>query len=120
MAGILFAATLVSGVGEAHASGIPDGPTQYGCTAQTVPWGFLGSQQRTLCDWPVQADGSWTRERTLWTPAHQVPFTCNTYGGIYYSSTNCSGGYFVNQTVTDDQTYVVTPGTVLPDEPGHL
>ena len=40
---------------------------------QSVPWGFLGSQTRTLCDTPLAPDGSWTRRRTIWVPAHQVP-----------------------------------------------
>ncbi|WP_449560740.1 CDGP domain-containing protein [Mycolicibacterium mageritense] len=57
-----------------------------GC--ESVPWGFLGSQVRTLCDGPMMADGSWMRARVIWVPAHQVPFTCS------YSrySSSCSGG----------------------------
>jgi hypothetical protein len=54
--------------------------------------------------------------RVFWFPAHQVPFTC-TYGS--YSS-SCSGGYFVDDSVVSDESYVVTPDTVLSDEPGHL
>lgn len=85
-----------------------------GC--QTDRWGFLGSQGRTLCDGPRNADGSWLRARVVWTPAHQVPSTC--YGGYYVST--CYAGYWVDQTVQSQETYVVTDGTVLPDEPGWL
>ena len=83
---------------------------------QTDLWGFFASQRRTICDTPIRADGSWTRDRVVWTPAHQVPFTCS-YGD-YYSS--CSGGYFVEQSIDDTDEYPVTLDTVLPDEPGHL
>jgi hypothetical protein len=86
-----------------------------GAGCQTVLWGFLGSERRTLCDGPIRPDGSWTRERAVWTPAHYVPVTCS---GYYYIS--CSGGYAVSQSIDSDETYPVTPDTVLPDEPGHL
>lgn len=87
-----------------------------GVGCQTVVWGFLASQRRTLCDGPIFADGSWNRARVVWTPAHQVPINC--YGG--YWSTSCSGGYFVSERVNSSETYPVTPATVLPDEPGHI
>lgn len=87
---------------------------------QTVLWGFLFSQRRTICDGPILGDGSWKRARIIWTPAHQVPFTCNTYGGRYSSSTSCSGGYFQPEVENDVQAYFVRPDNVLPDEPGHL
>lgn len=85
-----------------------------GC--DSVPWGFLGSQVRTLCDGPMLADGSWMRARVIWVPAHQVPFTC-TYGTF---SSSCSGGYFVDESVVSAEKYPVRPETVLPDEPGYL
>ena len=85
-----------------------------GC--ESVPWGFLGSQVRTLCDGPMLADGSWTRARVIWVRAHQVPFTCSysTY------SSSCSGGYFVDESVVSADKYPVRPDTVLPDQPGYL
>ncbi|WP_396912915.1 hypothetical protein [Mycolicibacterium sp.] len=85
-----------------------------GC--ESVPWGFLGSQVRTLCDGPMMADGSWMRARVIWVPAHQVPFTCS------YSrySSSCSGGYFVDDKVVSAEEYPVRPETVLPDEPRWL
>lgn len=87
---------------------------------QTVLWGFLGSQDRTLCDGPVYADGSWMRRRIVWTPAHYVPLVTNCYGGRYYTSCTTTGGYPVDLHVWSDETYPVTPDTVLPDEPGHI
>jgi hypothetical protein len=83
---------------------------------ETIPWGFLGSQARTICDGPVLNDGSWQRARVIWVPAHQVPLIC-THSS--YSS-YCSGGYFVDAKVVDTDRYPVNPNTVLPDEPGHL
>jgi hypothetical protein len=85
-----------------------------GC--DVAPWGFLGSQRRVICDAPIRPDGSWMRERVIVTPAHQVPFTC--YHSAYTSS--CSGGYWVDRVVDSEESYPVTPDTVLPDEPGHL
>ena len=105
--------SLVSGAAyllPAHANADASGA---GC--QTVLWGFLGSQRRTLCDSPIGPDGSWTRERAVWTPAHYVPISC--YGYYYFS---CTGGYAVSQSINSDETYPVTADTVLPDEPGHL
>jgi hypothetical protein len=87
---------------------------------KTEPWGFLGSQRRTLCDGPIARDGSWSRERTIWAPAHYTPSTCSRYGGSQYSSYSCSGGYFVPERMISNETYPVRPDTVLPDEPGHL
>lgn len=82
----------------------------------TVLWGFLGGQRRTVCDSPKRANGEWTRRRVIWVPAHQVPFTCSY--GRYFSS--CSGGYFVDTYVVDKDEYPVRDDTVLADEPGWL
>jgi hypothetical protein len=95
--------------------------TRPGANCKTEPWGFLGSQRRTLCDTPVAGDGSWSRERTIWTPAHMTSSYC--YGGSsdrFYGSGICTGGYFVDQKLISNETYPVRPDTVLPDEPGHL
>ena len=43
---------------DAHADADPS----IGC--ETIRWGFLGSQRRTICDGPRRADGSWTRARS--------------------------------------------------------
>lgn len=83
---------------------------------ETVKWGFLGSQLRTICDGPTQPDGSWQRTRVITTPAHRTAFQC--YGSSFYTA--CAGGDYVEERVNDRQVYPVTAATVLPDEPGHL
>lgn len=86
---------------------------------RTEPFGILGSQRRTLCDGPVAKDGSWTRERTIWTPAHRTPDFCN-YNSDRRGISYCTGGRWVDQTLISNETYPVRPETVLPDEPGHV
>lgn len=87
---------------------------------KTEPWGFLGSQRRTLCDGPVAKDGSWSRERTIWVPAHRTPESCTRSGDDRFSYNTCYGGYWVDQRLVSNETYPVRPETVLPDEPGHV
>jgi hypothetical protein len=116
-----FAATAAGFASTAHADDAPPVPTAGIC--KTDPWGFLGSQRRTLCDGPIAKDGSWSRQRTIWVPAHYSTPICTSYGSSSHSwssSTSCYGGYFVNQRLVSDETYPVRPDTVLPDEPGHL
>jgi hypothetical protein len=127
MAGALLAtaitATAVGFAAASHADDAPPapnvgGPAHAGSICKTEPWGFVGSQRRTLCDGPISSDGSWTRERTIWTPAHRTMSTCSSTS--YSSYTSCYGGYWVDQTLVSNETYPVRPDTVLPDEPGHL
>ena len=128
MAGALLATTIgATAVGLAATSRADAGdqiPNIPGPAAncKTDPWGFVGSQRRTLCDGPISSDGSWSRERTIWVPAHySAPMCTGTSSGRSYSSyTNCYGGYFVNERLISNETYPVRPDTVLPDEPGHL
>ncbi|OBI95582.1 hypothetical protein [Mycobacterium sp. 1465703.0] len=114
ISGALVAGALAA-AGPAHAAPDPS----VGPNCDTVPWGFLFSQRRTICDGPVHADGSWDRKRSIWTPAHTVPITTNCYGSSYVTCTT-TGGQFVPFTINDQQIYPVTPENVLPDEPGHL
>ena len=130
MAGaVLAAAITATGVGLAATSHADAGEPNFGtpptANCKTEPWGFLGSQRRTLCDGPISADGSWTRQRTIWAPPHFTSSFCTSSPGSYsgrnsYSGTNCSGGYYVDQRLISSDTYPVQPDTVLPDEPGHL
>jgi hypothetical protein len=124
MAGGLLAAaigaTTVGLAATSHADPMPSLATPGAANCKTEPWGFLGSQRRTLCDGPITADGSWTRERTFWQPAHFTTRTCSSFGSSRYSSLDCYGGYFVNERLIGDETYPVRPETVLQDEPGHL
>ena len=128
IAGALLAMAFAStGIGLAATASADDGapaPATDAAAAapavncKTDPWGFLGSQRRTLCDGPISHDGSWSRERTIWAPAHYTSRICSSLGSDLYSS--CYGGYFVDERLISDETYPVRPDTVLPDEPGHL
>jgi hypothetical protein len=123
MAGALLATAITAtAVGLAATSHADEGaPAPNTANCKTEPFGFLGSQRRTLCDGPISSDGSWSRERTIWIPAHYSMPICTARGGGSYSSyTNCSGGYLVNERLVSNETYPVRPDTVLPDEPGHL
>jgi hypothetical protein len=130
MAGALLAMTITATAAALAATSHADdgpptpsfgGPAHTGAGCKTEPFGFLGSQRRTLCDGPIASDGSWSRERTIWAPAHLTPYSCTSHS---YSSlspyTSCYGGDFVNERLISNETYPVRPETVLPDEPGHL
>jgi hypothetical protein len=49
----------------------------------------------------------------------QDPLTTNCYG-TYSVSCTTTGGYWADLNVLEDETYVVFPSNVLPDEPDHL
>jgi hypothetical protein len=130
MVGVLLAvgiaATALGLAAASHADdAAPDVPSPAlgNANCKTEGWGFLGSQRRTLCDGPIQGDGSWSRERTFWVPAHEVSSLCTSYGGsssTFMRYSTCSGGYFVPQHVVSSEIYPVRPDSVLSDEPGHL
>jgi hypothetical protein len=121
VAGALLATAITAtAVGLAATSHADDGaPAPNTANCKTDLWGFLGSQRRTLCDGPIGSDGSWSRTRTIWAPAHYSMPICTHSGSRSYSS-YCSGGYFIDQREVSNETYPVRPDTVLPDEPGHL
>jgi len=85
-----------------------------GC--ETIRWGFLGSQLRTICDGPREADGGWQRARRVWTPAGYVPLrvSCSAY------SCTSTGGYHRAESTQGYEEYRVYDSNVLPDEPGWL
>jgi hypothetical protein len=111
LGGVLAAATITTGVAKAEPA--------VGCQDDFwfVPF---QSTRRTICDGAIRPDGSWLRNREFYTPAHNVPLTTYCSGGRYYSSCSTSGGYFQPRTSQGIEDYIVTPDTVLPDEPGHL
>lgn len=112
LAGVAAGAVL-AGTGIAW-SGHADAAASVGC--ETIHWGFLGSQRRTICDTPKRPDGSWTRVREIWVPAGYVPRS--TYCGTY--SCTSSGGYYRERGTVAYEEYVVFDHNVLPDEPGWL
>ena len=119
---VLAAAPAMIALGAAPASHAATDP---GMGCETIHWGFLGSDRRQICDGPKQSDGSWQRTRTIFTPAYIKPFKCSHdsfLDNTVFANNNfsCSGGYQVPQTTETQESYVVTPGTVLPDEPGWL
>ncbi|KAB7756759.1 CDGP domain-containing protein [Mycolicibacterium mucogenicum] len=84
------------------------------------PWGFLGSQVRTICDDPIRADGSWMRARVIGVPRHYEYPSSSCSGSAYYSNCTFYPGGWVEAVFSDREMYEVRPETVLPDEPGHL
>jgi hypothetical protein len=117
VAAITLAALAISDIAPPPAHAAPD--LDFGPNCDTVPWGFLDSQRRTICDGPIEPGGGWGRKRSIWTPAHTTPIHTSCYGK-YSVSCDTSGGNNVEMSINDQQVYHVTPDTVLPDEPGHL
>lgn len=89
-----------------------------GCVGQ--PWGFLGSQTRQICDGPLAADGSWLRRRIIGRPSYYRNATSQCSSYTYSSSCTYYPAGWVDEVITEDNTYPVTPETVLPDEPGWI
>ena len=110
----MASAAVLTGCGTLWLAGEAKAAPGVGC--ETIRWGFLGAQRRTVCDTPRRPDGSWTRAREIWTPAGWVRGGCSF--GSYYSS--CSDGYYQPRGLVAYEEYPVTDGTVLSDEPGWL
>jgi hypothetical protein len=89
-----------------------------GCESQFWMLGLRGTT-RTICDGPIQADGTWMRSRTFYAPAYISAGFSSCYGGLYYS--NCTYTPPIEVAELDKrEVYPVTAATVLPDEPGHI
>ncbi len=104
---------------------------QAGCVSQ--PWRLgLQAVTRNICDGPLRADGSWKRARQFYAPAYMVGGSSRCYqygsdygvgvgGNVYGGFSTCS--YSEPREVAEfnrTEVYIVTPATVLPDEPGHI
>jgi hypothetical protein len=108
----LFACVALAPV--AHADDVPPNCEVHG-------WGFLRlTKKRIICDGPIQPDGSWMRERWIGVPRHYENASSSCSGGAYYSNCTFYPGGWVDAQADSDDTYPVTPDTVLPDEPGHM
>ncbi|WP_284235764.1 CDGP domain-containing protein [Mycobacterium antarcticum] len=93
------------------------------CQTDNVRRGILGLsfQTRTICDTPIRSDGSWSRKRIYWIPAHHVSAQSNCTSSTYSSHCTFTDAYDVDDTIVDGpDEYVVFPDNVLPDEPGHM
>lgn len=90
-----------------------------GCVTQfwLIPF---QSNTRTLCDGPIQADGSWLRGREFWSPAYTTAARSSCSGSYSYRSCTYYPERFVSRRSNGVERYVVTPETVLADEPGHI
>lgn len=107
----LFLAAIVVG----SSVGIATSKADYdpGCVQQYWLYGGLFGRgtTRTICDGPIQADGSWLRARSFTDGSRYIPVSCSRY--------SCSGGYWL-QPFKKEDLYIVTPDTILSDEPGHI
>ena len=85
------------------------------CTEQFWMMG-LRAAERTVCDGPLNPDGSWMRTRSFAAPA----FTADGYS-VCYSPVYCTFTMPREVAAIDQiETYRVTADTVLADEPGYL
>jgi hypothetical protein len=117
----LVAATLLgAGIAAATIGAAPAkaNPIPPNCVSQ--PWGFLGLKTREICDGPIQPDGSWMRHRMIGIPGHYEYPSSSCSSGEYSSHCTFYPGGWVDDQVSDDETYPVRSETVLPDEPGHM
>ncbi|MGA5542684.1 CDGP domain-containing protein [Mycobacterium sp. NPDC051198] len=100
--------------GAAPASAEPPPP---GC--ERVPILGLDPHVRTICDMPIQPDGSWTRFRQQWWIGGKK----STCGGQYYQGGNCPP-WLENDVAPERRgpvdEYIVTWDTIPPGEPGHV
>ena len=99
--------------------GLTPGPAM-GC--ETIHWGAFGMDRRKVCDGPQQPDGSWQRTRTIWTPASSFATSCSEHNytlGEPNTPVSCGRTYYP-ESISNQESYPVTPATVLPDEPGWL
>ena len=106
---------------EAKADALPPGTH---CITTSGIWLGKGTK-RDLCDTPRRADGSWTRLREFYTPAHTINAYSSCSGGMYYSSCTYYPARFVPFSSNGVERYEVSdaPGAVnapLWDEPGWI
>ena len=117
LAGSVLAAVLGFGAWAlAPAAGAWPDP-DLGPSCDTTPTGSLIDQRgfRTICDGPIEADGSWQRKNYLWGESNRV-CTRGTLGNR--RCMDMPGGVHI---YTDpDASYRVTPDAIPFGEPGHL
>ena len=96
----------------APANAFPD-PDLKGC--DTTPTGSLIDQRGylTICDGPIQADGSWTRKRSLWG---ESPRVCMPTPLGFRRCVDVDAPIHVYHSTE----YRVTPDSIPPGEPGYI
>ncbi|TDZ95353.1 hypothetical protein [Mycobacteroides salmoniphilum] len=87
---------------------------------EQVPWGFLGSLKREICDQPLRKDGSWIRRKVIGVPAHYRNPSSSCSRTYYGSDCTYYPGGQVPDRVDSDETYELRADTVPADEPGHM
>lgn len=92
-------------------------PGDPGC--ESIPFFGLNPYIRSICDDPIQPDGSWLRYRVVWHPAY-VHSTC--FGVLYEGGCPAwaKDSRDIIQASSNTDLYVVTADSVPPGEPGHL
>jgi hypothetical protein len=97
----LAAASALIALG-APAASHADATPSPGMGCETIHWGFLGGDRRQICDGAKQADGTWQRTRTIFTPAYIKPLTCNGTPGWPFGSLSPSPGPSPNPAPSPD------------------
>lgn len=98
----------------------PANADEPGC--ERVPILGLNPQIRSICDGPIQPDGWWARARKFSSPQF-VHSTCGDYGYVTRTGYYCPPWAPLDTIPADEgqvETYIVTPDTIPPGEPGHL
>lgn len=109
---------IITGAVEVRANADPLPPN---CVQQPWWYGSAGRMTvRTLCDGPIQPDGSWTRGRNFYAAGYMAAGNSYCSGGLYSSFCTYNPPHWVPEFDTGAEMYRVTPDTVLPDEPGHI
>lgn len=94
-------------------------PTNNDPGCESIPFYGLNPYIRSICDDPIQPDGSWLRYRVLWHPTY-VHSTC--FGVIYEGGCPnwAKDSRDIVQASRNTDLYVVTADTIPAGEPGHL
>ncbi|AOZ61278.1 hypothetical protein SEA_DARTHPHADER_38 [Mycobacterium phage DarthPhader] len=111
IAALMVAATLAAPTANA------DEDYDKGCAFD--PWGFLGSQDRTICDGPRRPDGSWQRGRLISVPSHVNPAR-STCSGTYSVTCTFREKEYVDMRIIEKVFYDLTDDNIPPGEPGWL
>lgn len=112
IAAALSAIAVLSCSTPAHA-----GPESLPSYCERVPIFGLNPYIRTICDQPIEADGSWMRARL----SHYIGGQLSSCGGRYYQG-GCPP-WMQNDVEPEryiEDNYRVTWETIPPGEPGHL
>jgi hypothetical protein len=106
----LSAIAVIAVIGVGAASPATADPMPPNCVND--PIGIFKVKQRLICDMQTRPDGSWSRERVFWIPAHQVPASTQSLARPMTATGPTTPSSTTRPTSSTDN--------VLADEPGHL